>query len=106
MSTIETILSTSGFGLAGAGGYEWIIVLVIILVIFGPKKLPQLSRAVGKSITDFKRGLNDVKGDIEKAGEEAEKADKEAKAKAAAAAKEKKAEDWREDPTDDADTKA
>jgi|GEM_PF-716993 len=39
---------------------ELIIVLVIILILFGPKKLPDLSRAIGKSIGEFKRGRREV----------------------------------------------
>jgi sec-independent protein translocase protein TatA len=49
------------------GGWEWIIALVVVLIIFGPKRLPQLSRAVGKSIRDFKKGLNDVREEIDNA---------------------------------------
>ncbi|MBN1865693.1 twin-arginine translocase TatA/TatE family subunit [Candidatus Sumerlaeota bacterium] len=54
------------------GHSEWIILLVIVLLLFGPKKLPQLSRAIGRSIRDFKRGLGDIKDDIERAGEDDE----------------------------------
>lgn len=42
------------------GGGEWIILLVIILVLFGAKKLPELARGLGKSITNFKSGLNEA----------------------------------------------
>ncbi len=49
------------------GGWEWIGLLLIVLIIFGPKRLPQLSRSIGKSIRDFKKGLNDVRDEIENA---------------------------------------
>lgn len=42
------------------GGGEWIILLVIILVLFGAKKLPELARGLGKSVTNFKSGLNEA----------------------------------------------
>ncbi len=52
------------------GPVELIIVLAIILLVFGPKRLPSLARSVGKSIKDFRRGLNEVKEDLERAGDE------------------------------------
>lgn len=38
---------------------EIIIVLVIILILFGPKKLPQLARAIGKSVRQYREGLQE-----------------------------------------------
>ena len=40
---------------------EIIIILVIILILFGPKKLPELARAVGKSIREYRKGVNSDK---------------------------------------------
>jgi sec-independent protein translocase protein TatA len=51
-----------------AGGWEWVIILVVALLIFG-KRLPDIARSVGKSLTEFKKGINeakDVKDDVEK----------------------------------------
>jgi sec-independent protein translocase protein TatA len=39
------------------GTGELILILVIILVLFGPKKLPELARAVGQSVKEYKEGL-------------------------------------------------
>ncbi len=53
----------------GIRGWEWIILLVIILLIFGPSKIPDLARSVGKAITEFKKGIKGAKeelGDIPK----------------------------------------
>ncbi|MBA4544420.1 MULTISPECIES: twin-arginine translocase TatA/TatE family subunit [Thermoactinomyces] len=36
----------------------WIFILVIALLLFGPKKLPELGQAVGKTLREFKRGMN------------------------------------------------
>lgn len=45
---------------------ELIIVLVVILILFGPKKLPDLSRAIGKSIGEFKRGRREIDDEMKK----------------------------------------
>lgn len=41
-------------------GWEWIIILVIILLLLGPSKIPGLARALGKSVSEFRSG---TKGD-------------------------------------------
>lgn len=48
------------------GGPEWLIILIVGLLIFG-RRLPDVARSVGKSIVEFKRGLKDVKGEIDAA---------------------------------------
>lgn len=51
------------FGKLGAG--ELILVLIIALVIFGPSKLPEIGKALGKSINEFKNSVNKVNDAIE-----------------------------------------
>ena len=41
------------------GPQEFIIVLIIVLVIFGPKNLPKLGKMFGKTINGFKKGMED-----------------------------------------------
>lgn len=50
--------------LGGIRGWEWIIIALVILLLFGGKKIPELMRGVGKGIRGFKEGLNDVKDEI------------------------------------------
>lgn len=38
----------------GMGGWEWIIILVIVIIIFGVGKLPQVGSALGQSIREFR----------------------------------------------------
>ncbi|MCX6537342.1 MAG: TatA/E family twin arginine-targeting protein translocase [Acidobacteria bacterium] len=44
---------------------ELIVILVIALIIFGPRKLPELGRSLGKSIAEFKRASNELKNTLE-----------------------------------------
>jgi len=44
---------------------EMIIILVIALIIFGPRKLPELGRSLGKSIAEFKKASNELKSTLE-----------------------------------------
>ena len=39
---------------------ELIIILVVALLIFGPKKLPEMGSAIGRSIKEFRKGMNDI----------------------------------------------
>ena len=49
------------------GPWEIAIVLVIALLVFGPKKLPDLGSSLGKSIRGFKTGLKDAQGEMKTA---------------------------------------
>jgi sec-independent protein translocase protein TatA len=67
---------------------ELIIIFVIALIIFGPRKLPELGRSLGKSLAEFKRASNELKSTLEEEIrlEEQRTSIEETKAKAAAAA--------------------
>ena len=49
------------------GVWEIVLILVVILVLFGGKKLPELARGMGKGLREFKKELSGVKDDVEKA---------------------------------------
>jgi TatA/E family protein of Tat protein translocase len=51
--------------LGSIGMPELIIIFVIALIIFGPRKLPELGRSLGKSIAEFKRASNELKNTLE-----------------------------------------
>ena len=44
---------------------ELIIIFVIALIIFGPRKLPELGRSLGKSLTEFKRASNELRSTLD-----------------------------------------
>ena len=50
----------------GLGTSELFMILIVALVLFGPRKLPQLSRSLGKSLANFKRASEDFKQTWEK----------------------------------------
>lgn len=52
-----------GFGSIGVPGL--IIILVIVLIVFGPKKLPEIGGAVGKTLSEFKKSTRDIMNDDE-----------------------------------------
>ena len=51
-------------------GSEWIIIALVILLLFGGKKIPELMRGLGKGVKSFKDGVNDAKEEINKAKED------------------------------------
>lgn len=49
------------------GGTELILILFVVLLFFGAKKLPELARGLGRGIREFKDATKEVKDNIEKA---------------------------------------
>jgi sec-independent protein translocase protein TatA len=49
----------------GLGTQELLVILVIVLVMFGGSKLPEIARSLGKSMNEFKKGVNDGASDKE-----------------------------------------
>ena len=54
-------------------GSEWIIIALVILLLFGGKKIPELMRGLGKGVKSFKDGVNEAKDEINKAKDELDK---------------------------------
>ena len=59
---IATILLL--FGNFGTG--EIIIIAIVILLLFGGKKIPELMKGLGKGVKSFKQGMNDISDEAEK----------------------------------------
>ena len=47
------------------GGSEWILIILIVVLLFGGKKIPELMRGVGKGIREFKNAKDQVTSEIE-----------------------------------------
>jgi sec-independent protein translocase protein TatA len=66
------IFATLGPGFCFFGPVGWqelLIVLFLVLLFFGPKRLPDMAEALGKSIQKFKKASRDVKSEIESSAE-------------------------------------
>ena len=47
------------------GGWEILIILVVVLLIFGSSRLPKIARGMGESARELRKGFQDLKSDIE-----------------------------------------
>lgn len=56
--------------IGGLGGQEMIIIFVVILLLFGAKKIPELARGLGKSMGEFKKAREEFEREIVKAEDE------------------------------------
>ncbi|MBS7363937.1 MAG: twin-arginine translocase TatA/TatE family subunit [Paludibacteraceae bacterium] len=54
----------------GLGGSELLVIMLVVLLLFGGKKIPELMRGLGKGVRSFKDGMKDVTTDDEKEKEE------------------------------------
>ncbi len=56
-------------------GSEWIIIALVILLLFGGKKIPELMKGLGKGVRSFKEGVNEVKSEIKDTKDDLDKDD-------------------------------
>lgn len=64
----------------GIGMPELILILAVALIILGPKKLPEIARALGKGISEFRRATSDLKNELRHVEEETEESSPQAAA--------------------------
>jgi sec-independent protein translocase protein TatA len=55
----------SNFLFSMPGGSEWILIIVVVLLMFGGKKIPELMRGLGRGIREFNDAKSNVKKEIE-----------------------------------------
>ena len=51
--------------LAIPGGMEWVLIAIVVLLLFGGKKIPELMNGLGKGISEFKKGKKEIEKDLE-----------------------------------------
>jgi sec-independent protein translocase protein TatA len=61
--TLASIMPQILFSMPSGG--EWMIILLVVIVLFGGKKIPELARGIGKGIREFNDAKEGVKNDIE-----------------------------------------
>jgi len=49
---------------------EWIFILLLVLLLFGGKKIPELARSLGKGLSEFKKGVREIETDNPPLGQE------------------------------------
>jgi sec-independent protein translocase protein TatA len=54
----------------GLGGWEVVLILAVVLILFGAKKLPELAKGLGTGIKEFKKATKDVSDEMHRAMEE------------------------------------
>lgn len=47
------------------GGFEYLVIILVILLLFGAKKIPELARGVSQGINEFRKASNEIKKEIE-----------------------------------------
>lgn len=57
------------YAITPPGGAEWLIILAIFVLLFGARKLPELGSSVGKSIRNFKQGVEEGQEDDGETGD-------------------------------------
>ena len=68
---MKTLLFLGNIGMG-----EIIVLALIVLLLFGGKKLPELMKGLGKGVKSFKDGMNEIEKDINDTGSNTDKTDK------------------------------
>ena len=61
---------TTMLAVFGLGGWEVVLILAVVLILFGAKKLPELAKGLGSGIKEFKKATRDVSEEMHRAMEE------------------------------------
>jgi sec-independent protein translocase protein TatA len=55
------------------GGFEWVLIILALLLLFGAKRIPELARGIGQGIQEFRKASDDIKKEIDKGKDEVNK---------------------------------
>ncbi len=62
----------------GIGTQEIILIVLVVLIFFGAKKIPELMKGLGKGVSEFKKGMNEVQNELNKDTTDSNSPDKKA----------------------------
>ena len=60
----------------GLGGQELVLILLIVLLLFGAKKLPELAKGLGKGMREFKKAQTEIEEEFSKTADDVQKKEK------------------------------
>lgn len=60
----------------GLGSQEMILIVLVILIFFGAKRIPEMMRGLGKGVNEFKKGMNEVQSELNKEEDDTKKGEK------------------------------
>lgn len=52
------------------GGIEIVLIILVVLLLFGAKRIPELARGIGQGIQEFRKASDDIKKEIDKGADE------------------------------------
>ncbi len=52
------------------GGIEILVIVLVVLLLFGAKKIPELARGLGQGITEFRKASSDIRKELEKGSDD------------------------------------
>ena len=52
------------------GGLEWMVIILVVLLLFGAKKIPELARGIGQGINEFRKASSEIRNEIDKGTKE------------------------------------
>jgi len=55
------------------GATEWIVIALVVLLLFGAKKIPELARGLGQGINEFPNASSEIRKELEKGAEDTQK---------------------------------
>ena len=59
--------------MVGIGGWEVLLIFLVVLLLFGAKRLPELAKGLGKGLREFKRAVEGIEKELDEAVESVEK---------------------------------
>jgi len=62
---MNTLQIAPTYLLSMPGGSEWLIIILVVVILFGAKKIPELAKGLGKGVRDFKEAKDGLHNDMD-----------------------------------------